>query len=83
MNNMIDVVNLECDPAELVKADRVHTSLYTDAKLFDAEMEKIFYSTWVWVAHESEIPDAGSYKSTFIGKQPVICLLYTSPSPRD
>ncbi len=41
VNNMIDVVNLECDPAELVQADRVHTSLYTDAKLFDAEMEKI------------------------------------------
>lgn len=74
VNNMIDVVNLESDPAQLVQADRVHTSLYTDAKLFDAEMEKIFYSTWVWVAHESEIPDSGSYKSTYIGKQPVIAV---------
>ncbi|MFP3570466.1 aromatic ring-hydroxylating oxygenase subunit alpha, partial [Paraburkholderia sp. SIMBA_030] len=34
--------------------------------------QKIFHSTWVWVAHESEVPDAGSYKTTFIGKQPVI-----------
>lgn len=51
MNNLIDVRcvdndSLDCDPDALVQADRVHTSLYTDAKLFDAEMEKIFYSTW-------------------------------------
>ena len=35
-------------------------------------MEKIFYSTWVWVAHASEIPEAGSYKTINIGKQPVV-----------
>jgi phenylpropionate dioxygenase-like ring-hydroxylating dioxygenase large terminal subunit len=58
--------------ADLVQADRVHTSLYTDPKIFDEEMQKIFYSTWVWVAHESEVPEAGSYKNTYIGKQPVI-----------
>lgn len=72
MSNLIETVNLDVSPEELVQADRVHTSLYTDAKLFDVELEKIFYSTWVWVAHTSEIPDAGSYKSTYIGKQPVI-----------
>ncbi|GHT83828.1 (2Fe-2S)-binding protein [Betaproteobacteria bacterium] len=58
--------------ADLVQADRVHTSLYTSAEIFDEEMSKIFESTWVWVAHESEVPEAGSYKNTFVGKQPVI-----------
>ena len=72
MSHLIPTVNLAVDPAELVQADRVHTSLYTDPTLFDAELEKIFYSTWVWVAHESEIPETGSYKTTYIGKQPVI-----------
>ena len=46
--------------------------LYTDPEIFDWEMEKIFYSTWVWVAHESEIPEAGSYKMAPVGLQPVI-----------
>jgi phenylpropionate dioxygenase-like ring-hydroxylating dioxygenase large terminal subunit len=50
----------------------VHTSLYTDAQVFDQELEKIFYKTWIWVGHVSEIPDAGSYKTTYVGKQPVI-----------
>ncbi|MDT3722413.1 aromatic ring-hydroxylating dioxygenase subunit alpha [Pseudomonas oryzihabitans] len=72
MTKLIPAINLTAEPATLVQADRVHTSLYTDPALFDAELEKIFYSTWIWVAHESEIPDAGSFKTTYIGKQPVI-----------
>lgn len=35
-------------------------------------MDKVFSSTWVWVAHASEIPEAGSYKTTFVGRQPVV-----------
>jgi len=61
-----------CNYQELVKHDRVHTSLYTDPAIFDDEMDKVFYSTWVWVGHASEIPEAGSFKTTYIGKQPVI-----------
>jgi phenylpropionate dioxygenase-like ring-hydroxylating dioxygenase large terminal subunit len=58
--------------AALVEDDRVHTSLYRDPAIFDAEMEKIFNSTWVWVAHASELPTKNSFKTTFVGKQPVI-----------
>jgi phenylpropionate dioxygenase-like ring-hydroxylating dioxygenase large terminal subunit len=61
-----------CNYQELVKHDRVHTSLYTDPAIFADEMDKVFYSTWVWVGHASEIPEPGSFKTTYIGKQPVI-----------
>lgn len=60
------------DIAALVEHDRVHTSLYTSPELFDLEIDRIFNKAWVWVAHESEIPDAGSFKSSMVGKQPVI-----------
>lgn len=63
MNNLINTVTLESSPADLVLHDRVHTSLYTDGRIFDQELDKIFYSTWIWVAHASEIPDSGSYKA--------------------
>ena len=33
-------------------------------------MEKSFIA--LWVAHASEIPEAGSYKTINIGKQPVV-----------
>ena len=40
--------------------------------LFEAELERIFYKTWVWVAHESELPKPGDFVTTTIGRQPVI-----------
>jgi phenylpropionate dioxygenase-like ring-hydroxylating dioxygenase large terminal subunit len=60
------------DPGSLVKDDRVHTSLYTSAEIFELEMDRIFKSTWVWVAHESEIPLSGNFRRSFVGRQPVI-----------
>lgn len=55
MNSIIPMHNIDIDYNELVQSDRVHTSLYKDEKIFEDEMEKIFYNTWVWVAHASEI----------------------------
>jgi len=57
---------------ELVREDRIHGRIYTDQEIFDLEMERIFYRSWVYVAHESEISEPGDYKSTWIGQQPVI-----------
>ncbi|WP_157218082.1 aromatic ring-hydroxylating oxygenase subunit alpha [Flavisphingomonas formosensis] len=60
------------DYAALVRDDRVHTSLYRDAAIFEAEMDRIFKNSWVWVAHASEIADRNSYKTSYVGRQPVI-----------
>ncbi|MFI1329848.1 Rieske 2Fe-2S domain-containing protein [Streptomyces sp. NPDC020845] len=62
----------ELAPPDLVQADRVAGRMYTDPEIFELEMGKIFERTWVWVAHESELPKAGSFKSTFVGRRPVI-----------
>ena len=40
----------------LVQEDRVHRLLYTDPAIFEAEMRYIFGGTWVYLAHESQIP---------------------------
>lgn len=72
MNSLIPTQNIELDYNELVQSDRVHTSLYKDPAIFEQEMDKIFNNTWVWVAHASEIPDTGSYKTINIGLQPVV-----------
>ena len=68
---MIDDV-LGTTPTELVREDRVAGRLYTDPELFELEMSRIFERAWIWVAHESELPKAGSFKSTVVGRQPVI-----------
>jgi benzoate/toluate 1,2-dioxygenase alpha subunit len=60
------------DVEALVREDRVHRRLYTDPGLFELEMERIFERTWVFVGHESEVPEPGDYKTTLLGRQPVI-----------
>ena len=35
-------------------------------------MEKIYSHTWVWVAHTSEVPNPGDFKTAKVGLQPVI-----------
>lgn len=60
------------DYAALVREDRVHTSLYKDPAIFDAELERVFKSTWVWVAHSSELPGPNTFKTSWVGNQPVV-----------
>lgn len=60
------------DWAALIRDDRVHGSLYTDANVFAAELERIWYRTWVFVGHTSEIPQPNDFVLKSIGPQPVI-----------
>lgn len=51
---------------------KVATAMYEDPELFAEEMERIFKRTWVWIAHESEFPDKGSFRLSNVGLEPVI-----------
>ncbi len=44
---------------------------FTNPDIFDLEMEHIFEGNWVFLAHESQIPEKNDYFSTYIGRQPV------------
>ncbi len=60
------------DYKALVRDDRVHTSLYTDPRIFADEMDRIFHRGWVFVGHDSEIPTPGDYVTRSLGTEPVI-----------
>lgn len=51
---------------------RVSTSAYRGKEVFEEELERIFYKTWIFLCHESEIAKPGDFKSTQIGTRPVI-----------
>lgn len=57
---------------ELVREDHVHGSLYTDPAIYQAELQKIWYRTWVYVGHESEVPNANDYVMKSIGPEPIL-----------
>ncbi|MGC5799654.1 Rieske 2Fe-2S domain-containing protein [Sphingomonas sp. NFX23] len=51
---------------------RCRRDVFTDPDMFDLEMTHIFEGNWVYLAHESQIPDNNDYFTTFIGRQPII-----------
>jgi len=59
---------------ELVQEDRVHRLLYTDPAIFAAEMTHIFGATWVYLAHESQIPQNNDFITRQLGLRPLIVL---------
>jgi len=56
----------------LIRKEYVHGSLYTDESIFREELEKIWYKTWVYVGHVSEIPNHNDYVLKTIGLEEVI-----------
>jgi phenylpropionate dioxygenase-like ring-hydroxylating dioxygenase large terminal subunit len=58
--------------AELIRPTTVHADLYTDAAIFDREMDVIFRQGWVYVGHDSEIPKRGDFIRRTMGIEPVI-----------
>ena len=51
---------------------RVDRQVFTDEEIFELEMKHIFEGNWVYLAHESQIPEIGDYFTTYIGRQPVV-----------
>ncbi len=60
------------DIRPLIQSDRAKTTIYTDPDIFAAEMRKIFENSWVWVAHGSESPNPGDFKTGQVGLHPVV-----------
>ena len=51
---------------------RANRTIFTDEDLFELEMKYIFEGNWVYLAHESQVPEIGDYFTTTIGRQPVV-----------
>ena len=60
---------LEEDPAKGVY--RCKREMFTDPRLFDLEMKHIFEGNWVYLAHESQIPEKNDFLTTMIGRQSI------------
>jgi benzoate/toluate 1,2-dioxygenase subunit alpha len=58
----------------LVREADVHRDVYTHPEIFALEMERLFANTWVYVGHDSQVPQAGDFFTTTIGSQPVLMI---------
>ena len=60
------------DYTAMVQPDRVHGRVYYDPDIFNDELERLWYREWVYVGHDSEVPESGDYCTKRIGAQPLI-----------
>lgn len=70
-------------PASLVRDDGfVHSAVYTDQRIFELEMERIFHRSWLYIGHDSEIPKAGDFRRRTMGRFPVVLVRGKDGEPR-
>jgi hypothetical protein len=51
---------------------RVSRDIFTDPEIFELEMRHIFEGNWIYLVHESQIPNRNDYFTTYMGRQPIV-----------
>jgi benzoate/toluate 1,2-dioxygenase alpha subunit len=69
LKSLLDTAIVD-DPATGVF--RCRRDVFTNPDLFDLEMKHIFESNWIYLAHESQIPEPNDYFTTSIGRQSIM-----------
>src|SRR5690349_11800242 len=69
VSELLDQAVVDDREAGVIRANR---QIFTDDELFELEMKHIFEGNWIYLAHESQVPEPGDYFTTYIGRQPVV-----------
>lgn len=63
---------------KLVTDSAVHRSVYVAPDILDAERERVFGASWLYVGHESQVRAAGDWFATELAGRPVIMIRHGS-----
>ncbi len=66
----------------LIRETEVHRDVSIDDEVFQLEMEHLFGNTWVYVGHESQVPQRGDYYGTTVGTQPILMVRHSDDTVR-
>ncbi len=61
-------------PERLVDLENglVRRKIFGDEQIYRQELERIFRRCWLFVAHDSMLPNPGDYHTTYMGEDPVL-----------
>jgi phenylpropionate dioxygenase-like ring-hydroxylating dioxygenase large terminal subunit len=60
------------DLADMVKEDKVHRKLYVDPAIFELEMERIYGRIWLYIGHESQVPNVGDFNAIKLAGEQIV-----------
>ena len=60
--------------SRLVQGTQLHRDIYLDPAVFELEMQRLWAAAWLFVGHDSQVPQAGDYITADIAGQPVLML---------
>ena len=67
-NNILQLINSQKDNFPLDQ------SFYVDKKIYELDLEIFFYNQWIFVGHQSRIPNKGDYFIFSIGNESIIII---------
>ena len=68
--------------AALVQPGQVHRDLYLSEAVFELERQRVWARSWLFVGHDSQVPQPGDFITTTLAGQPVLMLRQPDGSVR-